>query len=273
MSNSIYYKGVDENGDPVIRHAWKQHKYLYIKNGHYVYPEDEAAQKNATLVQRRQAMQKLRSKNNAAKQAKANTAYKGPTSVQADKREQDLQARTRAINARTIAARNADKVKKQQEQQKKQINANVAAQQKYNSPSAKAGRAVKTAAKMYTRATKVGVGILANDAKKAYNSPTGKSIRNSAKSAASKAQYKVSKAGNKLANDINKGTSSVKKKVTKAASPYVQKAEKSINKAVSSAEKKANSAYKTAKKKTQSAKKNANKIKKAGQAYLNYLMK
>lgn len=269
MSNSIYYKGVDENGDLVIKHAWKQHKYLYIKNGHYVYPDDEAAQRNATLVQRRQAMQKLRANNNAKKQAAKNQPYKGPTSVTAAQKEQQVQATSRAINARTIAARNADRVKKQQAQQKKQINANVAAQQKYNSPSAKAGRAVKTAAKMYTRATKVGVGIIANDAKKAYNSPTGKSIQNGVKSAASKAQYKVSKAGNKLANDINKGTSSAKKKITKAASPYVNKAEKAIN----NAEKKANSAYKTAKKKTQSAKKSANKIKKAGQAYLNYLMR
>lgn len=40
MNNSVYYKGVDEDGNPVIKHAWKNHKYLYIKNGKYIYPED-----------------------------------------------------------------------------------------------------------------------------------------------------------------------------------------------------------------------------------------
>ena len=40
MSNSVYYKATDEDGNTVLRHGWKKHKYLYIKNGKYVYPED-----------------------------------------------------------------------------------------------------------------------------------------------------------------------------------------------------------------------------------------
>ena len=40
MSNSVYYKATDEDGNTVLRHSWKKHKYLYIKNGKYVYPED-----------------------------------------------------------------------------------------------------------------------------------------------------------------------------------------------------------------------------------------
>ena len=40
MNDSIYYKATDEDGNIVIKHGWKNHKYLYIKNGKYVYPED-----------------------------------------------------------------------------------------------------------------------------------------------------------------------------------------------------------------------------------------
>ena len=32
MSNSVYYKATDEDGNTVLRHSWKKHKYLYIKN-------------------------------------------------------------------------------------------------------------------------------------------------------------------------------------------------------------------------------------------------
>lgn len=31
MSNSVYYKATDEDGNTVLRHSWKKHKYLYIK--------------------------------------------------------------------------------------------------------------------------------------------------------------------------------------------------------------------------------------------------
>ena len=40
MNDSIYYKATDEDGNTVLKHGWKNHKYLYIKNGKYVYPED-----------------------------------------------------------------------------------------------------------------------------------------------------------------------------------------------------------------------------------------
>ena len=40
MNDSIYYKATDEDGNIVLKHGWKNHKYLYIKNGKYVYPED-----------------------------------------------------------------------------------------------------------------------------------------------------------------------------------------------------------------------------------------
>ena len=49
MSNSVYYKATDEDGNTVLKHGWKNHKYLYIKNGKYVYPED--VKKNARMQQ------------------------------------------------------------------------------------------------------------------------------------------------------------------------------------------------------------------------------
>lgn len=45
MSNSVYYKATDEDGNTVLKHSWKNHKYIRIENGRYIYPEDEAAQK------------------------------------------------------------------------------------------------------------------------------------------------------------------------------------------------------------------------------------
>ena len=54
MSNYVYYKATDEDGNTVLRHGWKKHKYLYIKNGKYVYPEDiyKTAKKAAYKITR-----------------------------------------------------------------------------------------------------------------------------------------------------------------------------------------------------------------------------
>ena len=40
MSNSIYYKATDEDGNTVLKHALEKNKYLCTKNGKHVYPED-----------------------------------------------------------------------------------------------------------------------------------------------------------------------------------------------------------------------------------------
>ena len=61
MQESVYYKGTDESGNTVLKHGWKKHKYLYIKDGKYIYPED------------------LR---------KSSSPYKGPTSVMRAKKAQ-----------------------------------------------------------------------------------------------------------------------------------------------------------------------------------------
>lgn len=47
MNDSIYYKATYEDGNTVLKHGWKNHKYLYIKNGKYVYPEDVKNTANA----------------------------------------------------------------------------------------------------------------------------------------------------------------------------------------------------------------------------------
>ena len=54
MNDSIYYKATDEDGNTVLKHGWKNHKYLYIKNGRYVYPEDvkKNAKKAAKFVKK-----------------------------------------------------------------------------------------------------------------------------------------------------------------------------------------------------------------------------
>lgn len=290
MSNSVYYKAADEDGNTVLRHSWKKHKYLYIKNGKYVYPEDVK---------------------------KSSIPYKGPTSaMQAQKaqHEKNFQKRVRAMNAHTLAKKNADMVRKKQEQQMKQIAANV---KKQNAPSTKVKKAANFAKKVATRdavAKTVAARYLLD---KASKSPTANAARAKAKSVISNGEYKLERAGRKLARDVKK--TSVYKKARKATStvrsramtsvearnkansvrskaeyklgragqklandakPYVTSAKKNANKVYKSAKKEfdsisrdANKAYKTAKKKARKVSRSFNKAKRAGKAYLNYLTK
>ena len=189
MSNSVYYKATDEDGNTVLRHSWKKHKYLYIKNGKYVYPEDVK---------------------------KSSVPYKGPTSaMQAQKaqHEKDFQKRVRAMNAHTVAKKNADMVRKKQEQQMKQIAANV---KKQNAPSTKVKKAANFAKKVATRdavAKTVAARYLLD---KASKSPTANAAKAKARSVVSKGEYKLERAGQKLARDVKK--TSAYKKARKATS-------------------------------------------------------
>ncbi len=288
MSNSVYYKATDEDGNTVLRHSWKKHKYLYIKNGKYVYPEDVK---------------------------KSSVPYKGPTSaMQAQKaqHEKDFQKRVRAMNANTVAKKNADMVRK------KQIAANV---KKQNAPSTKVKKAANFAKKVATRdavAKTVAARYLLD---KASKSPTANAARAKAKSVISKGEYKVTRAGQKLARDVKK--TGAYKKVRKATStargramtsaearnkansvrskaeykieragqklandakPYATSVKKNVNKAYKSAKKEYNrvsryasktykSAKKKAKKKAKKVSRSFNKAKRAGKAYLDYLTK
>ena len=290
MSNSVYYKANDEDGNTVLRHGWKKHKYLYIKNGKYVYPEDVK---------------------------KSSVPYKGPTSaMQAQKaqHEKDFQKRIRAMNANTVAKKNSYMVRKKQEQQMKQIAANV---KKQNAPSTKVKKAVNFAKKVATRdavAKTVAARYLLD---KASKSPTANAAKAKARSVVSKGEYKLERAGQKLARDVKK--TGVYKKARKATStarnramtsaearnkaeykieragqklandakPYVTSAKKklnsaskNVNKAYKSAKKEynrvsrdASKAYKSAKKKAKKVSRSFNKAKRAGKAYLDYLTK
>lgn len=297
MSNSVYYKATDEDGNTVLRHSWKKHKYLYIKNGKYVYPED---------VQ------------------KSSVPYKGPTSAMQEQKaqhEKDFQKRVRAMNTHTVAKKNADMVRKKQEQQMKQIAANV---KKQNTPSTKVKKAANFAKKVATRdavaktvaarylldkASKsptanaakakarsvVSKGEyklgragqkLARDVKKtgAYKKArkatstardraiTSAEVRNKANSVKSKAEYKLGRAGQKLANDSKPYVSSAKKKLN-SASKNANKAYKSAKKEYNRVSRDASKAYKSAKKKAKKVSRSFNKAKRAGKAYLDYLTK
>ena len=89
--------------------------------------------------------------------------------------------------------------------------------------------------------------------------------RNKANSVKSKGEYKLERAGQKLAND---------------AKPYVTSSKNNVNKAYKSAKKEynrvsrdASKAYKSAKKKAKKVSRSFNKAKRAGKAYLDYLTK
>lgn len=400
MQESVYYKATDEDGNTVLKHGWKKHKYLYIKNGKYIYPEDvyktvkNGVRKTAANIDQKvssmyrkniyphteagkidamnrkaNARQKVIAKQHkqlavkdsrvksggspvdtsavrraksqrmlAAKKtvkAKASVPYKGPTSAtsaQNAQKERDLQKRIRAVNAHTVAKKNSDMVKKKQQRQMKQIKANV---KKQNAPSTKVKKAVKFATKVATRDSAAKMAATRYLVSKAAKSPTAKAAKAKAQSVVSKGEYKLERAGQKLARDVKKtgaykatrkatrrASSAAKKartnaqdravtsaevrnkvnsvrskaeyKITRAgqklandAKPYTSAAKKQFNRASKNAgkaynsakkefnrvSKNANKAYKTAKKRVKKVRRSFNKAKRAGKAYLDYLTK
>ena len=243
MNDSIYYKATDEDGNTVIKHGWKKHKYLYIKDGKYVYPEDVK---------------------------KSSVPYKGPTSaMQAQKaqHEKDLQKRVRAINAHTVAKKNADMARKKQEQ----LAANV---KKQNAPSTKVKKAAKFVKKVVTRDAAAKKAVAKYYIDKADKSPTVNAARAKANSVKSKAEYKLTRAGEKLTNDVKRsGAYKSAKKGINSISKNANKAYKSAKKGINSISRDANKAYKSAKKKAKKVNRTFNKVKRAGKAYIDYLTK
>lgn len=268
MSNSVYYKATDEDGNTVLKHSWKNHKYIRNENGRYIYPEDEAAQKNAVLIQRRQAMQKLRYKNNAANQAKKNIPYKGPTDAIAANVKKQNAPSTKVKKAANFAKKVATR-----DTVAKTVAARYLLDKASKSPTAKS-----VISKGEYKVTRAGQ-KLARDVKKtgAYKkvrkatstargrAMTSAEARNKANSVRSKAEYKIERAGQKLANDAKPYATSVKKNVNKA----YKSAKKEYNRVPRDASK----AYKSAKKKAKKVSRSFNKAKRAGKAYLDYLTK
>ena len=331
MSNSVYYKATDEDGNTVLRHGWKKHKYLYIKNGKYVYPEDLyknvkqrvknyftspgtdtkvskksygkkeklARQKAAALIKKHEqwaakhppfvpdgkkeelARQKAaalikKHKQLAAKDSRVNSVglpvntaairKAKAQSIESYKRaqkaqhEKDLQKRVRAINAHTVAKKNADMVKKKQDRQMKKNAANV---KKQNAPSTKVKKAANFAKKVAIRDAAAKMAVTKYLVNKAANSPTANAAKAKARSVVSKGEYKLTRAGEKLTNDVK----------SSGAYKSAKKGYKSAKKGINSIPKNVNKAYKSAKKKAKKVNRTFNKVKRVGKAYLNYLTK
>lgn len=303
MQESVYYKATDEDGNTVLKHGWKKHKYLYIKNGKYIYPEDvyktvkngvrktaanidqkvssmyrkniyphteagkidamnrkaNARQKviakqhkqlavkdsrvksggspvDTSAVRRAKAQRMLAAKKTV--KAKASVPYKGPTSAtsaQNAQKERDLQKRIRAVNAHTVAKKNSDMVKKKQQRQMKQIKANV---KKQNAPSTKVKKAVKFATKVATRDSAAKMAATRYLVSKAAKSPTANAAKAKARSVVSKGEYKLERAGQKLARDVKKtGVYKATKKATRRATSAARKAKTNAqDRALTSAE-------------------------------------
>ena len=352
MQESVYYKATDEDGNTVLKHGWKKHKYLYIKDGKYIYPEDlrksSSPYKGPTSVMRAKKAQKhyafkdkqvsetgtptswvkqgpvKQKKHVQMERIKKKNIYKGPSdAIQAQKaqHEKEFQKRVRAMNAHTVAKKNADTLKKKQDQQMKQIKANV---KKQNAPSTKVKKAVKFATKVATRDSAAKMAATRYLVSKASKSPTANAAKAKARSVVSKGEYKLERAGQKLARDVKKTgaykatrkartnaqdravtsaevrnkansvRSKAEYKITRAgqklandAKPYTSAAKKQFNRASKNAgkaynsakkefnrvSKNANKAYKTAKKRVKKVRRSFNKAKRAGKAYLDYLTK
>ena len=303
MSNSVYYKATDEDGNTVLRHGWKKHKYLYIKNGKYVYPEDlyknakqrvknyftspgtdtkvsqksygnrEALERQKALalikkhkqwtakhppfvrdgnreaLERQKALALIKKhKQLAAKDSRVNSVGSPVNtaairkakaqSIESYKRaqkaqhEKDLQKRVRAINAHTVAKKNADMVKKKQDRQMKKIAANV---KKQNAPSTKINKAAKFVKKVAIRDAALKAASARYLMDKASKSPTVNAAKSKARSVVSKAEYKIERAGQKLSDDVkSSGAYKSAKKAYKSAKKGINSIPKNVNKAYKS---------------------------------------
>ena len=254
MSNYVYYKATDEDGNTVLRHGWKKHKYLYIKNGKYVYPEDiyKTAKKAAYKITR--SGQKL-----------ANDAKPYVSSAKKSLKKT-------ANFAKKVATRDAAF---------KMAATKYLVDKAANSPTANAAKskARSVVSKAEYKIERAGQ-KLSDDANDAYKSAkkrvktTANAAKSKARSVVSKAEYKLTRAGEKLTNDIkSSGAYKSAKKGINSISKNANKAYKSAKKGINSISRDANKAYKSAKKKAKKVNRTFNKVKRAGKAYLDYLTK
>ena len=215
MSNSIYYKATDEDGNTVLKHALENRKYLYTKNGKYVYPED--VNKN---VNNEVKIVKKVAKRNAIEKAAATKYFP-------DKASKSPTANATRVKANSVKSKAEYKLTRAGDKLTNDV---------------KSSGAYKSAKK--------GINSISKNANNAYKSdknsiPTAVEVRNKANSVKSKDEYK-------LTNDV------------KSSGEY-----KSAKKGINSISKNAKKAYKTSKK----VNRTFNKVKRAGKAYLDYLTK
>ena len=233
MSNSIYYKATDEDGNTVLKHALEKNKYLCTKNGKHVYPED--VNKEVKIVKK--VVKRDTSEKAAATKYFPDKASKLPTA-------NDARVKANSVKSNTEYKLTND---------------------------VKSSGAYKSAKK--------GINRIPKNVNKAYESakssiPTAAEVRNKANSVKSKAEYKLTRAGEKLTNDVkSSGAYKSAKKGINSISKNANKAYDSAKKEFNSISRDANKVYKSAKKKAKKVNRTFNKVKRAGKAYLDYLTK
>ena len=153
MNDSIYYKATDEDGNTVLKHGWKNHKYLYIKNGKYVYPEDikKNAKKAAKFVK---------------KVATRDAAFKmAATKYLVDKAVNSPTANAAKSKARSVVSKAEYKI----ERAGQKLTNDVKSSGAYKSAKKGINTISKNANKAYKSAKK-GINSISRDANKAYKS-------------------------------------------------------------------------------------------------------
>ena len=186
MNDSIYYKATDEDGNTVLKHGWKNHKYLYIKNGRYVYPEDvkKNAKKAAKFVKKvatRDAAFKMAATKylvdkavnsptaNAAKSKARSVVSKAEYKIEraGQKLSDDANNAYKSAKKRAKTTANAAKSKARSVVSKAEYKLTRAGEKLTND--VKSSGAYKSANKAYKSAKK-GINSISRDANKAYKS-------------------------------------------------------------------------------------------------------
>ena len=179
MNDSIYYKATDEDGNTVLKHGWKNHKYLYIKNGRYIYPED--VKKNAKKAATRDAAFKMAATKylvdkavnsptaNAAKSKARSVVSKAEYKIEraGQKLSDDANNAYKSAKKRAKTTANAAKSKARSVVSKAEYKIERAGQKLTND--VKSSGAYKSGKKAYKSAKK-GINTISKNANKAYKS-------------------------------------------------------------------------------------------------------
>ena len=160
MSNSVYYKATDEDGNTVLKHGWKNHKYLYIKNGKYVYPED--VKKN--VKKKAKFVKKVVARDAAFKAAAARYLLD-----KASKSSTANAARAKANSVKSNVEYKLTRAGEKFTNDVKSSGAYKSAKKGYKSAKKGINRISKNANKAYKSAKK-GINSISRDANKAYKS-------------------------------------------------------------------------------------------------------
>ena len=211
MNDSIYYKATDEDGNTVLKHGWKNHKYLYIKNGRYVYPEDvkKNAKKAAKFVKKvatRDAAFKM-----AATKYLVDKAVNSPTANAAKSKARSVVSKAE-YKIERAGQKLSDDANDAYKSAKKRVKTTA------NAAKSKARSVVSKAEYKLTRAGEK----LTNDVK---NSGAYKSAKKGYKSA-KKGINSISKNANKAYKSAKKGINSISKNANKAYKSAQKKAKK-----------------------------------------------